>query len=410
MRRVDPVVLDRVAAPGANGITGAQREHGSLSVIAALAALGTAAFCFVTGEDLPVGLLPGIAASLHTSLSATGLLVTAYAVVVVVASAPLTHLTRHVPRRFLLSGLLATFVVTTLAASAAPSYGWLLAVRVVTAMAQAVYWSIAAVTAAGLLRPEARARAVAGVFAGSSVAVVLGVPAGTWTGQQTDWRVPFAALSALGMVSLCAVAYFVPTTKPSESHAAAGSDPSAWRYGVLVATTVLVVAGFFTSFTYISPFLTRVSGLPKHDVASVLFVAGIASTVGVASAGALYSRWPGVTTVVPVAVLALSVLGLYQFGTDGLAAAGFQSMESFALGSLAITMSTTVLVVAPRSTEIASAWSSAAFNVGIASGPVIGGLVLSTVGLRSTALAGGMLASAAFAVAMCGHVVAKRRR
>ena len=159
------------------------------AAVGALAVLGASAFCFVTGETLPVGLLPVISASLHTSLSATGLLVTVYAVVVVLVSAPLTHLTRHVPRRYLLSGLLGVFVVGTLAAAAAPSYWWLMAARVVTALSQAVFWSIAPVAAAGLFPPEKRGRALAGVLAGAPLAVLFGVPAGTWMGQQAGWRV-----------------------------------------------------------------------------------------------------------------------------------------------------------------------------------------------------------------------------
>jgi MFS transporter, DHA1 family, inner membrane transport protein len=125
-------------------------ERSRAGRVPALAALGVAAFCFITGESLPIGLLPEMSRSLHSSLSQTGLLVTAYAVVVVLASAPLTHLTRDVPRRLLLSVLLGTLAVGTLAASAAPSYALLLAARLVTALAQAVFWSVAAVASSAV--------------------------------------------------------------------------------------------------------------------------------------------------------------------------------------------------------------------------------------------------------------------
>ena len=208
-----------------------------LVAVGALAVLGGSAFCFVSGETLPVGLLPVISSSLHSSLSATGLLVTVYALVVVVVSAPLTHLTRHIPRRYLLSGLLGVYVVATLAAAAAPGYWWLMAARVVTALSQAVFWSIAPVTAAGLFPPEKRGRAVAGVLVGGPLGILVGLPAGTWIGQQAGWRVPFVVLSGLGLAGVAAVALLVPTTKPSESQAAAGTGPNARRYWMLVATT-----------------------------------------------------------------------------------------------------------------------------------------------------------------------------
>jgi len=327
-------------------------------------------------------------------------LVTVYALVVVVVSAPLTHLTRHVPRRYLLSGLLGVFVVATLAAAAAPGYWWLMAARVVTALSQAVFWSIAPVTAAGLFPPEKRGRAVAGVLVGGPLGILLGLPAGTWIGQQAGWRVPFVVLAGLGLAGVAAVALLVPTSKPSESHAAAGTAPNARRYWMLVATTVLAVAGTFTAYTYVSAFLTKVSGLPAGDVPAVLLLGGLGSLLGVACTALLLSRRPRAAAVGPVGLLVVSLLGLYFFGTTGAAAAGLQALESFGVASVAISMQTRVLVLAPHSTDIATAWYSASYNAGIASGPVIGGLVLSGLGLRSTPLVGGLLAVLALAVVL----------
>ncbi len=363
-----------------------------------MAALGASAACYVTGENLPVGLLPVISAGLHSSLLATGLLVTVYALVVVAVSVPLTRLTRHVPRRYLLSGVLCIFVGATLAAAAAPSYGWLLAARVVTALSQAVFWSTAPVAAAGLFPPARRGRAVAGVLAGGPLAVLLGVPAGTWLGQQAGWRVPFVVLAGFGLVGMGAVGLLVPTSRPGEGHAARGTHPDARRYWMLVAATVLAVGGAFTAYTYVSAFLTMVSGLAARDVALVLLLGGLASLAGVACASMLLSRHPRAAATGPLGLLAVSMLGLFSFGTMGPAAAGLQALESFGLTSVAISMQTRVLIVAPRSTDIASAWYSASFNAGIAAGPVIGGLILSGPGLRFTPLIGGLLAAAALVI------------
>jgi DHA1 family inner membrane transport protein len=360
--------------------------------VAALAALGGAAFCFVTGENLPVGLLPQLSAGLRVSLSAIGLLVTIYAVVVIAVSAPLTHLTREIPRRPLLSGLLAIFVVATLAAAAAPGYAWMVAARVVIALAQALFWSIVAVVAVGLFPPQARGKAVAGVFAGSSIALILGVPAGAWIGQQVGWRLAFAGLSGLGLVDLAALAVLLPPMRSSQGHAAAGTHPDARRYRLTVLTTSLCVSGSFTAYTYVTAFLTRVSGLPLRAVAPVLLLTGVADAAGIVVTGLLMERHPVAARVAPVAVLAASLLGLFALGSVGAATVVLQACAGIGLSGVAIALQTHVLVVAPRRTDIASAWYSASFNVGIAGGPVIGGVVLSTLGLRFTPLVGAGLA------------------
>ncbi len=387
--------LEPAGMPAARPSSGTLPARHPLAAVAAIAALGASAFCYVTGENLPIGLLPGIAKSLHTSLSVTGLLVTAYAAVIVAASAPLTHLTSNIPRRLLLSCLLGTFVVATLAAASAPGYPWLLAARVITALSQAVFWSIATVTAAGLLAPGKQGRAVLGVFAGSSLAIVVGIPASTWLGQQAGWRAAFVALAALGSLSLAAVAYLLPTKRPGESHARAGTNPDARRYRVLVATTALAIAAAFTSYTYVSAFLTKVSGMAGGDVAPVLLASGLTGALGVAVTGLAVGRHPKLATVAPVAVLFVAELGLYLFGTSGWMTVGLQMLVSLGISGVATSISTRVLIVAPRSTDIATAWNSAFFNVGIGGGPVVGGLVLSHFGLRSTPLAGAVLAAAA---------------
>jgi DHA1 family inner membrane transport protein len=355
-------------------------SHHPVGAVGALAALGGAAFCFVTGESLPVGLLPQLSAGLRVSLSAVGLLVTIYAVVVVAVSAPLTHLSGRFPRRQVMSGLLAIFVLGTLAASAAPSYGWLIAARVVIALAQALFWSIVAVVAVGLFPPRFRGRAVAGTFAGTLV------------GQLVGWRLAFVGLSGLGLLDLAALAVLLPSMRSGEGHAAVGTHPDARRYRLTVLTTILCVGGSFTAYTYITAFLTRVSGLPLRAVAPVLLLTGIADAAGIVVTGLLLDRRPTLARVGPVAVLATALLALFAFGTSGVATIVLQACAGIGLSGVAISLQSHVLVVAPRRTDIASAWYSASFNVGIAGGPVIGGLVLSTLGLRCTPLVGGMLA------------------
>jgi DHA1 family inner membrane transport protein len=375
---------------------------------AAAGALGAAAFCYATSENLPVGLLPVMSASLRSSLSATGLLVTIYALVVVVTSAPLTYLARNWPRRFLLSGVLGVFVAGNLSAATAPSYGWLVAARVVTALSHAVFWSIVFVIAAGLFPARERGRAVAAVASGGTLALLFGVPAGTWIGQHAGWRVSFLAVSGAGLAVAAAVVVLIPARGPSEDHAAAGTHPDAVGYGLLMTATFLAVAGAFCAYTYVSAFLTKVGGLPAGDVPPVLLLGGAASLAGVGCSGLILSRHPRVGLVAPSGILAASMLGLYVLGTAGHVAAVLQAAESFGLAGVLVSMQARVLVVAPRGTDIASAWFSSAYNLGAATGPVIGGFVLSE-GLRTTALAGSLFASVALAVVLSEPLIGKIR-
>jgi predicted MFS family arabinose efflux permease len=190
----------------------------------------------------------------------------------------------------------------------------------------------------------------------------------------------------------------VPALGPSEDHAASGTHPDTRAYGSLIAATLLAVAGTYTAFTYISAFLAKVSGLPEGDVPAILLLGGVASLAGLGCAGLLISRHPRAALVIPVAILAASMAGLYALGTAGPAAAVLQAVESFGVAGFGVAIQARVFVVAPAGTDIASAVLASAYNVGIAAGPVIGGLVLSGPGLRATPLAGGLLAGMALAV------------
>jgi len=373
-------------------------ERHPAAAVTALVALGAAAFCFVTSENLPVGLLQVMAHSFHASISAVGLQVSVYAVTVVVGSAPLTHLAKALPRRPLICGLLATLAAGSVGAALAPSYWWLLVARVVTALGQSVFWAVAAVTAVSLFRPEHRGRAVAGVLGGGSIAIVTGVPAGTWLGQQAGWRVAFFVLGGLGAVILVLAAVLLPSSHPGETHAGRAKAPDRRRFLAMITTTVLIVCGFDTLNTYISPFVTGVAGLPAHDVALVLFLSGGGGAIGVAATASRFEQWPRLGTLGPPGLVGASLYMLYIAGRSLLAVVFLLALLGFALGGVVVANQTRVMVVAPGNTDVASAWTSAAFNLGIAAGSLAGSLVLRTGGVRLTALAGALFATAGLAV------------
>ncbi|MFJ1550546.1 MFS transporter [Streptomyces sp. NPDC088246] len=366
--------------------------------LAVLAALMLAAFTFNTAENLPIGLLELISQDLRVSVSAVGYLVTGYGVTVAVASLPLAHITRATPRRHVLTGLLVALIVSSLVAALSTSYWLLLAARLLTALAQALFWAVMGPVAVGLFPPEVRGHVVGTLSVAGSLALVLGVPAGTWLGQQSDWPVPLVVLAGLGVVSLVTIAVLLPTSRPEEGHAAHGTSPDAHRFGTVLTAGTLSATGAFAGYTYIVKFLGEVSGFSPNTV-SVLFMAfGVACLAGVSITGALLDRFPHATLTTAVATQAVGMLGLYAAGTDPAAAVVFLVLMGGALGPVFMATQNEMLRCAPGRTDFALAANSGAYNAGIAAGAAIGGLVLSLADVRGAFLAGGLLTVGACAV------------
>ncbi|MFE6360482.1 MFS transporter [Streptomyces sp. NPDC057806] len=366
---------------------------------AVVAALMLAAFTFNTTENLPVGLLPLMADDLGVSLPAAGILVTGYALTVVVVSLPLAHATRAIPRRHLLTALLGLLAAASwVSALDAVSYGPLLAARATTALAQALYWSVMGPVAVGLYPPERRGRIIGLLSVGGSLATVLGVPAGTWLGGHAGWRTPFAVLGALALVSLVAVALLLPTSRPQESHSAYGVAPDRRRFLAVVTVTALSVTGVFTAFTYVAVFLDEVGGFDEAAVGAVLLAFGAAGLAGVTVTGMLLDRFPRATLAVPVTTQTLALLGLYAAGHSQVAAVALLMLLGASVGPAFMASQSQVLQVAPGRTESALAANSVAFNAGVAVGALLGGGLFTAVGVRGTFLAGGLLTAGALAV------------
>ncbi|MFF4753884.1 MFS transporter [Streptomyces sp. NPDC002514] len=357
-----------------------------------------AAFTFNTAENLPIGLLDRISESLGVSVPAAGLLVTGYGGTVAVASLPLAHLTRTVPRRHVLTAVLGALVVSSLIAGLAASYGQLLAARLLTALAQALFWAVMGPVAVGRFAPEVRGRVVGALSAAGSFALVLGVPAGTWLGQRTGWQVPVAGPAGLGLVSLVTIAVLLPTSRPETEPAAYGTDPDARRFVTVLAAGTLSATGAFTGYTYVVAFLGDVSGFAPGTVSALLVAFGAACLAGVSITGALLDRCAHSALPTAVATQAVGMLGLYTAGGRPAAAVVFLVLMGGALGPVFMTTQNAMLACAPGRTDIALAANSGAYNAGIAAGAALGGLVLPHAGVHGTFLVGGLLTAGACAV------------
>ncbi|MFG1994978.1 MFS transporter [Actinoplanes sp. NPDC048988] len=365
---------------------------------AAVVALSLAALAFVTTELLPIGLLTLIADDLDRSRSQVGLLVTWYAAVVVLFSVPLTRLTRRIPRRRLLGVTLGVFAGANLIAAFAPSFPVLAGSRLLIGLCQALFWSIAAAAVNDPFPPAARGRVVALFSVGTALAPVIGVPAGTWLGQQAGWRAAFAAVAVVGVLVAIAVVVLVPSYPPQAGGAARGSAPDRAAFRWLVAATTLGVCGYLTFTTYVGPFLLDVTGLSEGTLAPVLFASGAAGVLGTIIVGQFLDRRPVAARLTPLAVVAFALLALYPLGALPVAAVALIALTGGGYSAFPAAAQHRMLQVAPASTDMASAWLSTAFNVGIAGGSLLGGAVLPAAGARPLALIGGLLVLAALTV------------
>jgi DHA1 family inner membrane transport protein len=325
-------------------------------------------------------------------------------------SVPLAYAFRNVPRRLLLSALLAVFVLSTVASAVAPTYTFLLGARVVVALSQSVFWAVIDPAAASLFSVAVRGRAAATVFGGSALAPMLGVPAGTWLGQQAGWQAAFWALAAMGLLAFAMLALLMPTRPVGVGHAASGTAPSVRRYWLLFAMTVVSVAGLFVAFTFTTPFLTDVSGFSDAAISPVLFLRGVVDLIGVFLGGVYVDRYPDIVMIGSIGLIAVSLVGMWAFGGSQVVTAGLLALSGFALGTISPAMTARVLEVAPGNSDIASAGTSAAFNLGIGGGALLGGIVLSTMDLPATALIGGLLVLAGLVMAIADPFLAAADR
>jgi DHA1 family L-arabinose/isopropyl-beta-D-thiogalactopyranoside export protein-like MFS transporter/DHA1 family inner membrane transport protein len=376
----------------------------------ALAALSISTFTFVTTEVLPVGLLTLMADDLHRSESQVGLLMTGYAAVVVLMSFPLARVTQRVPRRLLLGVTLAVFSAATLVTALAPGYEVLLAARLVVGLTQALFWSIVASTATGLFPPSRRGRTVARMSLGAALAPVLGIPLGTWLGQQAGWRFAFLVMAVVGVATCAVVVALVPTAAPEAEAASRGATPSLRRYVVLVLCTAIGVTGAMTAQTYVTPYLLDVSRFDAATLGPLLLLTGAAGFLGTVVVGRFLDRYPWFALVAPLAIIVLALLVLYSLGTlKGVAVAAL-GLGAFGYSAMAAAVQNRILLVAPGSTDLASAGGSSAFNVGIASGSFLGGVIIDQAGVRAVALAGALITAVAVLLLLAEPRLAQPRR
>jgi multidrug resistance protein len=369
----------------------------------ALFALTVAAYAIGTTEFVIVGLLPTVASDLHITLPLAGLIVSVYALGVTFGAPVLTALTSRVERKPLLLGLMALFIAGNMIAALSPNYQILLVARILAAFAHGVFFSVGSTIAADLVPEDRRASAIAMMFMGLTVAIVTGVPIGTLIGQTFGWRMTFWAVTALGVAAIVGIAALLPCNL-SKAEPARLLDQvrvlGSARLLIVFAMTALGYGGTFVAFTYLSPILQQVTGFSEGSVSLILVVYGIAIALGNIAGGRIANHDPVRALIILFALQAI-VLVVFSFTSVSpvlavatLAALGFLQFAN--VPGLQLYVVKLAKQYRPGAVDVASALNIAAFNLGIAIGAWLGGLVVaSPVGLTGTPLIGAILVAGA---------------
>ncbi|MDR6155048.1 DHA1 family inner membrane transport protein [Acidovorax delafieldii] len=382
----------------------------------ALLALTLSAFAIGTTEFVIVGLLPTVAADLSISIPSAGLLVSLYALGVAIGAPVLTALTGKLPRKALLLALMALFTAGNLLAWQAPRYETLVAARILTGLAHGVFFSIGSTIATGLVPREKAASAIAIMFTGLTVALVTGVPLGTFIGQHFGWRETFLAVSVLGVVAFIGSAVFVPrhiAHTPPASLAQQAQVLVEPRLLLVYAKTAIGYGGTFIPFTFLASILTDISGFSAAAVGWVMLVYGVSVAVGNLWGGKLADRLGPIPALRIIFALLAAVLLVLQFTAPHpwLAVGTVLLWGAVAFGNvpgLQVYVVKQAERFTPQAVDVASGLNIAAFNLGIAGAAWAGGLIVTHLGLQHTPWIGALVVLVSLALTHWSGVLDRR--
>jgi DHA1 family inner membrane transport protein len=357
--------------------------------LTALLLLAAAIFVAVTSEFVPVGLLQDLAETFEISESQVGLLVTIFAGAVVLSAAPLTALTRNVPRKKLVIVVLVVFAIGNLLAALAPTYAVLVIARVIGGVAHGLFWSIVGAYTGYLVPKRHLGRAVAITSGGGSAAFVLGVPLGTALGHAVGWRMTFGVIAALIVVILLLVLKFLPAIshgvelKTGEIALPMRKDKTVLGVVLLCVIVLITMNAHYIFYTYITPYLTDVAAFDPDNIASILFLFGGAGAIGLVISGLVADKYPRAGLVVAFLIVAACVLVLAIWHDNTAIVLGAIVVWAIAFGGAPAMMQTRLLHTAsPRVRDAASAWYTTSFNAAIGLGALIGGGLLDAYSLE----------------------------
>jgi predicted MFS family arabinose efflux permease len=368
----------------------------------ALLALAVSAFAIGTTEFISVGLLPLIAGDLKIPVTTAGLTVSLYALGVTFGAPVLTSLTSHMSRKTLLLWIMIVFIIGNSIAASAASILVLLAARVISAFSHGVFMSIGSTIAADLVPENRRASAISIMFSGLTVATVTGVPFGTFIGQHFGWRMAFILIVAVGIIALIATSILVPSDLQPGVRTKVRDQLKLLKNGRLLLVFIITALGYggtFVVFTYLSPILQNITGFKEGTVAAILLLYGVAIAIGNMIGGKLSNQNPFRALFymfIVQAVILFIFMYTAPFKIEGLITVFFMGLLAFMnVPGLQVYVVMLAERFVPTAVDIASAMNIAAFNIGIAFGSYLGGVITGSFGLIHTTWIGSLMVLAA---------------
>jgi DHA1 family inner membrane transport protein len=388
-----------------------QRSLSTVRIVIAVVALALGGFAIGTTEFVTMGVLPDIAADVGVDIPTAGHLISVYALGVVVGAPVIAALGARLPRRALLVGLMAAFLVGNLLTVVAPGYRTMMVARFLSGLPHGAYFGVASLVAASLVAPRLRGRAVSSVLLGLSAAMLTGVPAATWLGQQLGWRSAYWTVVVLAALTVGAVLAVVPSSSGRREATVRGELGALRRPQVILALVVGVVGfgGMFALYSYIAPVVTDVAGLSRGTVPVVLLVYGAGGFLGTALGGRLadLALFPAlVASLVSLGVL-LALVALVSPWAPGLFGGVF--LVSAAASSLAVCLQMRLMETAGDAQMLGAALNHSSLNLANALGAWLGGLVIAGgLGYRAPSVVGAGLAVAGL-IPLAVSAVLRRR-
>ncbi|MGM0824659.1 MAG: MFS transporter [Pseudomonadota bacterium] len=334
-------------------------------------------FLLVTAEQLPIGLLSQVASSMGVTPGMAGLMVTVPGVVAAFSAPLLPVAVGRLDRRVMLTLLMVVMVIGSVLTALASSFVLLLASRVLVGVSIGGFWAVAGSIAPRLVPADQVSKAMTIIFGGVAAASVLGVPLGTLLGDFSSWRVAFATLGGLSLLTAAALWIWLPPLPPREPVRLAVLAEQFGSQGVRVAvlTTGFVVVGHFAAYTFISPVLQDISGIAQRHVGSLLLLYGAAGILGNIAAGLYAGRHPYRAVLAIPCVLLLVVAAFPWLGVTPTSGVALLMVWGAVFGSVSVSIQTWILRTAPN-TEAATALMAFTFNLSIGFGAMIGGRIV----------------------------------
>lgn len=348
----------------------------------AVLSLAMGVFGLVTAEFLPASLLTPIAADLGISNGAAGQTVTATAVIGTFAGIFMPILTRHFDRRLVMWSLTAALVVSSLLAAFATNLTMLLGARLLLGVGIGGFWSMMAAMAMRLVPERLFARALSIVFTGVSVATVSAAPVGAYLGDLYGWRTVFMLSAGIGVLTLLIQLVTLPSLPPQSKPNLRTLVHLLRRPSIrlVLATILITISGHFAGFTYVRPFLEQVPALKIELISLTLLAYGIGGFFGNLAGGWVTAKSAQASVIVGAVIIAVTAFALTGFGAAPWLAGIGVALWGFAFGFIPVGVQTWIVRAAPDQPEGASGLIVAAFQIAIASGAILGGLIVDGLG------------------------------